>query len=38
MLLLAVFSMLIFSVFWRITITNFFHCLNVDGEKLWQKT
>ena len=39
MFLLAAFFMLIFSVFWRITIANFFHCLNVDGvvRNLWQK-
>ena len=37
MFLLAVFLMLGFSVFWRIIRTNFFHCLNVDAEKLWQK-
>ena len=37
MLLLAVFSMLILSVFWRTIITNFFHCLNVDGEKYGKK-
>ena len=35
MLLLAVFLMLSFSVFWRLIVTIFFHCLNVDGEKLW---
>ena len=36
--LLAVFLMLSFSVFSTIIAINFFHCLNVDGEKLWQKT
>ena len=35
MFLLAFFLLLIFSVFWRIIITNFFHCLLVDGEKLY---
>ena len=35
MFLLAVFLMVIFSVFWRIVIIL---CFNVDGEKLWQKT
>ena len=34
MFLLAISLLLIFSVFWR-TITNFFHCLIVDGEKLY---
>ena len=29
MFLLAVFLLLIFSVFWRIIITNFFHCLHL---------
>ena len=32
---LAVFFLLVSSVFWIIIITNFFHCLLVDGEKLY---
>ena len=38
MALLAVFLVLIFSLFWRIIITNFFHCLFLDGEKFVKKS
>ena len=36
--LLVVFLLLIFSVFGRINIANFLHCLFVEGEKLCQET
>ena len=38
MFYLQFFSYLFLTVFWRIIITNFFHCLFMDGEKLCQKS
>ena len=38
MFLVAVFHLLVFSVFWRIIITNFFHCFFVDGENYFKKS